>query len=37
MASPREPSAIVVKLQILAAVAVPMVLLGLWLRSLGFW
>jgi hypothetical protein len=37
MASPREPSATVVKLQILAAVFVPMLLLGLWLRSQGFW
>lgn len=37
MASSREPSATVVKLQILAAVGLPLLLLGLWLRSLGFW
>lgn len=37
MASPQEPSGTLVKLQILAAVFLPMVLLGLWLRSRGFW
>ncbi|WP_254969207.1 hypothetical protein [Cyanobium sp. CH-040] len=35
--SSQEPSAAVVKLQILAAVFLPMLLLGLWLRSQGFW
>ncbi|MGB5136162.1 MAG: hypothetical protein WBN89_13410 [Prochlorococcaceae cyanobacterium] len=42
MASPgkpsgQEPAAAVVKLQILAAVFLPMLLLALWLRSQGFW
>lgn len=47
MASPQKPPpqdapgqdapGLVVKLQILAAVFVPMLLLGLWLRSRGFW
>lgn len=37
MASPQEQSGTLVKLQILAAVFLPMVLLGLWLRSRGFW
>lgn len=32
-----EPSPVVVKLQIAGAVFVPMLLLGLWLRSQGFW
>jgi hypothetical protein len=31
------PSPRVVKLQILAGVFVPMLALGLWLRSKGFW
>lgn len=31
------PSPRVVKLQILAGVFVPMLALGLWLRSQGFW
>ena len=33
----QTPSPRVVKLQIMAAVFVPMALLGLWLRSQGFW
>jgi hypothetical protein len=33
----QESSAWVVKLQILAAVFVPMLALALWLRSQGFW
>ncbi len=33
----REPSSLVVKLQIAGAVFVPMLLLGLWLRTQGFW
>ena len=33
----RQPSAMVIKLQIAGAVFVPMLLLGLWLRSQGFW
>ena len=32
-----EPSPVVIKLQIAGAVFVPMLLLGLWLRSQGFW
>lgn len=36
-ADQRTPSALVVKLQIAGAVFVPMLLLGLWLRSQGFW
>jgi len=35
--SPQDSSARVVKLQILAAVFVPMLALALWLRSQGFW
>lgn len=35
--SERQPSNLVIKLQITAAVFVPMLLLGLWLRSQGFW
>ena len=31
------PSPVVIKLQIAGAVFVPMLLLGLWLRSQGFW
>lgn len=31
------PSPLVIKLQIAAAVFVPMLALGLWLRSQGFW
>lgn len=34
---PQDSSARVVKLQILAAVFLPMLALGLWLRSQGFW
>lgn len=37
MAAPQDIPGRVVKLQILAAVFVPMLLLGLWLRSQGFW
>ena len=33
----REPSPLVVKLQIAGVVVVPMLLLGLWLRTQGFW
>ncbi|MFU8885646.1 MAG: hypothetical protein ACNA8O_09340 [Cyanobacteriota bacterium] len=33
----QAPSARVVKLQILAAMVVPLLALGLWLRSQGFW
>jgi len=33
----QDSPAWVVKLQILAAVGVPMLALGIWLRSLGFW
>jgi hypothetical protein len=33
----QAPSARVVKLQILAAMLVPLLALGLWLRSQGFW
>ena len=36
-ADPRPPSPLVVKLQIAGVVFVPMLLLGLWLRSQGFW
>jgi hypothetical protein len=36
-ATPEAPAPWVVKLQILAAVFVPMLLLGAWLRSRGFW
>ena len=36
-ANTREPSALVVKLQIAGVVFVPMLLLGLWLRTQGFW
>ena len=32
-----EPAPVVIKLQIAGAVFVPMLLLGLWLRSQGFW
>jgi hypothetical protein len=35
--SPQDTPGTVVKLQILAAVFLPMLLLGLWLRSRGFW
>jgi hypothetical protein len=34
--SPPDRSALVVKLQILAAAALPLVLLAVWLRSQGF-
>ena len=34
---PKEPSPVVVKLQIAGAVFVPMALLGLGLQSKGFW
>lgn len=34
---PQDSPAWVVKLQILAAVFVPMLGLGIWLRSQGFW
>jgi hypothetical protein len=37
MAAPQDTPARVVKLQILAAVLVPMLLLSVWLRSQGFW
>jgi hypothetical protein len=42
MAQPQKPPSqdapgLVVKLQILAAVFLPMLLLGVWLRSQGFW
>jgi hypothetical protein len=37
MPSPEQPSPLVVKLQIAAAVFLPMALLGLWLHSQGFW
>jgi hypothetical protein len=41
MAKPRsrskEPSALVIKLQIVAAALVPPLLLGLWLQRQGFW
>jgi hypothetical protein len=33
----REPSPLVIKLQIAGVVFVPMLLLGLWLRTQGFW
>lgn len=33
----REPSPVVVKLQIAGAVFVPMLALALWLHSQGFW
>ena len=33
----REPSPLVVQLQIAGVVFVPMLLLGLWLRTQGFW
>jgi hypothetical protein len=33
----KQPSPLVVKLQIAGAVFVPMLLLGLWLHSQGFW
>jgi hypothetical protein len=35
--SPKPSQALVVKLQILAAVFVPMIGLAIWLRSQGFW
>jgi hypothetical protein len=33
----KPPSPLVIKLQIAAGVFVPMLALGLWLRSQGFW
>jgi hypothetical protein len=36
-ANKRTPSPLVVKLQIAGVVFLPMLLLGLWLRSQGFW
>ena len=36
-ADKRTPSPLVVKLQIAGVVFVPMLLLGLWLHSQGFW
>lgn len=33
----REPSPLVIKLQIAGGVFVPMLALGLWLHSQGFW
>lgn len=35
--SPKPSQSLVVKLQILAAVFVPMIGLAIWLRSQGFW
>ncbi len=35
--SAEAPSGWIVKLQILAGVFVPMLLLGVWLRTRGFW
>jgi hypothetical protein len=37
MPTQKQPSPRTIKLQILGAVFVPMALLGLWLRSQGFW
>jgi hypothetical protein len=37
MPAPRQPSSLVVKLQIAAAVFLPIALLGLWLHAQGFW
>jgi hypothetical protein len=37
MAAPQDPPARLMKLQILAGVLVPLLLLGVWLRSQGFW
>lgn len=37
MAAPQDNPARVVKLQILAGVLVPLLLLSVWLRSQGFW
>ena len=37
MAPQETPSPRTIKLQILGAVFVPIALLGLWLRSQGFW
>ena len=37
MAPPKTPSPRTIKLQILGAEFVPIALLGLWLRSQGFW
>ena len=37
MAPQKTPSPRIIKLQILGAVFVPIALLGLWLRSQGFW
>ena len=36
-ANKRQPSPLVVKLQIAGVVFVPMLLLGLWLHRQGFW
>jgi len=36
MATPRTPSSLTIKLQIAGAVFVPMLALGLWLTSKGF-
>ena len=36
MASPSRPSGLTIKLQIFGAVVVPMLALGLWLTSKGF-
>lgn len=37
MPAPQSPTPLVIKLQIAAGVFVPMLALGLWLRSQGFW
>ena len=34
---PPDPSPVVIKLQIVGAVFVPLLLLGLWLQRQGFW